>query len=79
MRQHAVTYWAFDKKDADLIEMSKLDVAVDTEGAFMPLRDTDTRQMIKYLLQQQVEKLFTNHFTNFLHRMDLSQLKVKVG
>ena len=59
--------------------MSKIDVAVDLKGGFIPGDRELAFQMIKQLLQAAVESIFTNIHTNFLSLNTVSGLSVTSG
>ena len=51
MKMHAGVYWGLDKEESDLFEITKIDVAVDMKGSFMPKKEaTPTMTSRNYLL-----------------------------
>ena len=42
IKNHAKRYWEYNAGDLDEIEITKIDVACDMEGAFMPGHDSAT-------------------------------------
>ena len=54
MKSHAGVYWGLDKEESDLFEITKVDVAVDTKGSFMPKKGGDPYNDLKELLTRSV-------------------------
>ena len=72
-------YYGFDDKEADEVRMTKLDIAQDLLGAFIPTWNTNTFKAIKHRLQGAITMLFTSEPPNFLSLGRISDLKVVRG
>ena len=79
MRLHAASYWNFEKEECDVFEITKIDVAVDLKGAFMPSKGQDPYNDLKELLTRSVPEIFGSEKMNFLAMSALSELRVIRG
>ena len=79
MKLHAGAYWCLDKEESDRFEISKVDVAVDMKGSFIPSKGNDPYNNIKELLTVSVPQIFSSYKMNFLSANSLGELRVIRG
>lgn len=66
IEDHAKDYWEYDEQDLLNIELTKCDVAVDLQGAFLPTDSDTTYQSIKLHLAKAINIIFCDPDKNFL-------------
>ena len=66
IQEHAEKYWEFNPGDLEEIELTKIDVACDMKGAFMPGRDNEKKEFIRKKLDVAFNGIITDHWRNFL-------------
>ena len=77
--EHAKTFWAFSVEVATSIELSKIDVAVDLNGSFMPNNREKMYGKIRQLLNQTMTEVFNTNSLNFLTLASVNDLRVVNG
>ena len=66
IRKHAEKYWEYKPGDLDEIEISKIDVAIDLKGAFMPGLKPGRKEKVRFWLEKAFDDVTTDLFKNFL-------------
>lgn len=60
MKLHATSYWGLENEECDLFEITKIDVAVDLKGSFMPSKGKDPYNNLKELLSHSIPEIFSS-------------------
>ena len=76
LQEHAQTFWGCSEQVASQIELSKIDVATDMKGSFLPDLGKSYRNEISQLLSQVIEPIFKDNHTNFLSLSCIDGLRV---
>ena len=76
---YAEAVWSWTDEEKALIEHSKIDIAVDMEGSFIPTSDKPVFKKIEELLSQSIIKIFNDQSLNFLSLHNINDLKVTKG
>ena len=79
LQEHALTFWGCSQEVASQIELSKIDVATDMKGSFLPDLGKSYRNEISQLLSRVIEQVFNDNHTNFLALGSISGLHVTQG
>ena len=77
--QHAKVFWPGNDDATNQVELSKLDIACDYFGAFLPTEKDQTFKLIKERLTEAIEEILTNVRLNFLPNGAPMQFKVIRG
>ena len=76
---HASSFWLSSGEEISSINLTKIDVAMDCFGSFIPCSSNHTYSMIKKLLNDLVGWLFCGNDTNFLSLTRVDDLRVHSG
>ena len=79
LRNHAKTFWGCSEQVAQQIKLSKIDVAVDMKGSFIPDHSNSHHKEIGELLGQAMTEIFQFDSLNFLSLNPISDLRVVRG
>lgn len=79
VKEHAEIFWSYDAAKKDEIELTKIDVACDMKGAFMPGLDRDIYEAIKRSLSNTVDDIFETYGSNFLSLFSGLNFQVERG
>lgn len=76
---HASSFWLSSGEEISSINLTKIDVAMDCFGSFIPCSSNHTYSMIKKLLNDLIGRLFCGEDTNFLSLTKVDDLRVHSG
>ena len=66
VREHARIYWTASEAGLGQVEITKLDVAVDMKGSFLPHLHQEAYQHIKARFRRAISQIFDREESNFL-------------
>ena len=79
IQSHAYSIWLRSEEEISSINLTKIDVAMDCLGSFIPGSSNHTYSMIKKLLNDLVGRVFCGDDTNFLSLTKVQDLRVHSG
>ena len=79
IQSHAYLIWLNSEEEISSINLTKIDVAVDCLGSFIPGSSNHTYSMIKKLINEVVGRVFCGDDTNFLSLIQVQDLRVHSG
>ena len=79
LQEHALSFWGCSEQVASQIELSKIDVATDMKGSFLPDLGKSCHNEISQLLSRVIEQVFSTDNTNFLALGSINGLHVIRG
>ena len=79
LQEHALSFWGCSEQVASQIELSKIDVATDMKGSFLPDLGKSCHNEISQLLSRVIEQVFSTESTNFLSLGSINGLHVIRG
>ena len=79
LREYALDYWEFSEEQTEWIVCSKIDLAMDLQGSFMPDNSQLAFNRIQICLTDAIDFVFKNSDFNFLSLQPLTDLRVVKG
>lgn len=79
IKHFASVYWPLTEQQVAMIMLSKVDVAVDYHGSFLPCYSVSKYNVIKDKLRPVIAQMFGNPDTNFLSLEKMENLQVHRG
>ena len=79
IQSHAYLIWLNSEEEISSINLTKIDVAMDCFGSFIPGSSNHTYSMIKKLINEVVGRVFCGDDTNFLSLIQVQDLRVHSG